>query len=722
MADDPPNARLPAAVLELSEAIASLSAERSLQPVLQRIADLAREAVGARYAALGVADAEGRILEFHTSGITPEERAAIGPLPRGHGLLGVLIREGDPVRIPDIARDPRSSGFPPNHPPMTALLGVPIWAADGRVLGDLYLTDRLDGREFDEDDERLAMLLARHAAVAIENAAKNDELERRLDQLASLRLFGEAIGGELDVERALEVAASRAAGLLGASLVAIALLEPDGRTFVFEAVSGRRGRRLLGLRAPADRSMLGVVARTREAEIVEDLANDPRVNLRVLEAAGGRTGLWAPLVTGERVVGALMALDPTGGRFGDADPRLAEAIAQQAAVAIDNARLYERARREASTSRALLRVTRALNASLRLEEILQLIVDAAAELIGTPAVAVYLLKPGSSELEIAAARALAPPPAGSPALSPANSLAGLVVGGRGPAVVAETRDRPELAFPNLRDGTTPRSVAVAPIRVAGKTLGAIEAYSTEPNHFSEDDQALLAAFADQAATAIESARLYSQAGELALLQERDRIAKELHDGIIQTIYAVGLNVDYCRLALREDPDEVERRLAEAGAGLNRAIEEIRGYIRDLTRQAGDEPDLREAVRALAGEYARSGPDRPRVTVEVDDAAATALPAGRRADVLRIVREALANASRHAGVGEVKVCAGVDQARLVLSVVDNGVGFDVAAASAEGHHGLRNMVARARGLGGHLDLRSSPGRGTSVELVVPLNPS
>src|SRR4051812_15241960 len=161
--------RLSASLVVLSDALAGLAAERSLSRVLQRIADLAREVVGARYAALGLADDTGRIFDFITSGLTPQERAAIGPLPRGHGLLGVLIREGRPVRTARISSDPRSSGFPPNHPPMTSLLGVPI-TLNHRVLGDLYLTDKIDAAEFDEHDERLALLLARHAAVAIQNA------------------------------------------------------------------------------------------------------------------------------------------------------------------------------------------------------------------------------------------------------------------------------------------------------------------------------------------------------------------------------------------------------------------------------------------------------------------------------------------------------------------------------------------------------------------------
>ena len=729
--------RLSDTIVVLSDAVAALTAERSPRTVLQRIADLAREVIGTRYAALGLADEHGQITDFFTSGLTPQERAAIGPLPRGHGLLGVLIREGRPVRLPNLGRDPRSSGFPPNHPPMTTLLGVPIQLGD-RILGDLYLTDRLDGREFDEDDEHLALLLARHAGVAIENARLNDDLERRLEQVSSLRAFGQVIGQELDAERALQLVVERSAELLRASLVAIALKDPTTDAYTFEAAAGRRARRLLGLRIAGDAGMSGQVARTGRGEIVEDVARDERVSLRVLEAVGGTAGLWAPLLAGDRVVGTLMALDRLDGcPFEPADLRLAEAIGQQVAAAIENARLYERARQEASTSRALLGVTRAMNASLRLEDILQLVVDSLAELIGTPAVAVYLSVEHGREVELAATRALAlqdgsgrsiasrdspSRDANSRQPEPVSGLARLVVGGLGPSVVADTRDRPDLAFPTLRDGSVPRSVAVAPIRMGERVLGVIEAYSTEPGHFTDDDSALLGAFADQAATAIESARLYGQARELTLLQERDRIAKELHDGIIQTIYAVGLNLDYCRLALREAPDEVEARLGDAAAGLNRAIADIRGYILDLTHRVDGTPSLRDAAEGLAREHSRTGPPgqlSPSIRIDVAEDASTALPPARRLEVVQALREALSNASRHAGATEIVVTARLDRGRLVLTVADDGVGFDPSAAREAGHHGLRNMATRARQLDGRLDVRSRPGGGTRVELSVPL---
>jgi len=304
-----------------------------------------------------------------------------------------------------------------------------------------------------------------------------------------------------------------------------------------------------------------------------------------------------------------------------------------------------------------------------------------------------------------------------------SNLGALVLEGEGPRVVADTHDRPDLALPTLRDGSTPRSVAISPIRLSERVLGVIEAYSTEPNHFSDEDTALLAAFADQAATAIETARLFGQARELALLQERDRIAKELHDGIIQTIYAVGLTLDYCRLTLRENPDDVEERLGSATDGLNRAISDIRNYILNLTHRVGGAEGLREAAERLAQEYAPGATPLGApiaITVDVSDEASTAVSPERRAEIVQVLREALANAVRHAQPSAVTITGRVNGGRLVLQVTDDGIGFDVGTGSSEDHHGLRNMTNRARMLDGHLDLASARGRGTSVTLVVPLS--
>ena len=161
----------------LDDATRAITEVLDLETVLQLIVDRVRELLDARYAALGMEDPQGRIERFITSGITAEERAAIGPPPRGHGLLALIIREGRSYRIPEISAHPDSYGFPPNHPPMHSLLGVPI-SVHGRAVGDLYLTDKQGASEFDATDQRVVELFARHAGVAIENTRLHDHLAR----------------------------------------------------------------------------------------------------------------------------------------------------------------------------------------------------------------------------------------------------------------------------------------------------------------------------------------------------------------------------------------------------------------------------------------------------------------------------------------------------------------------------------------------------------------
>lgn len=165
----------PDAIEALDDATRAIAEVKDLEAALQLIVDRVRTLVDARYAALGIAGPDGTMQRFITAGLSADERARIGPLPRGHGLLGLIIREGTTFRIPDIAGHPASSGFPPFHPPMHTFLGVPI-IREGRPIGELYLTDKGGGLAFDADDQRLVELFARHAAIAMENARLHDRI------------------------------------------------------------------------------------------------------------------------------------------------------------------------------------------------------------------------------------------------------------------------------------------------------------------------------------------------------------------------------------------------------------------------------------------------------------------------------------------------------------------------------------------------------------------
>jgi signal transduction histidine kinase len=166
----------------LVEAGMMLAAERSLDSVLQRITDVACTLLDARFGALGVLDDQGGLTRFITSGLDEDARRSIGAPPVGRGILGVLMREPKPLRLRDLARDPRAFGFPPNHPPMHSFLGVPI-VFKGKFIGNLYLTEKQGVEEFSKEDEKLAVTLAAQAAVAIENASLYEELRRSYEEL-----------------------------------------------------------------------------------------------------------------------------------------------------------------------------------------------------------------------------------------------------------------------------------------------------------------------------------------------------------------------------------------------------------------------------------------------------------------------------------------------------------------------------------------------------------
>lgn len=168
---------LRAAIDALDDATRAIAGELDLERVLQIIVDSVRDLVKARYAALGIVDSVGRIEQFITSGINAEQRAAIGPLPRGLGLLGLIIRAGVAYRIPDIGVHPAAAGFPPNHPPMRSFLGVPI-RTEGEPIGNFYLTDKQGSAQFGEQDQRLVEMFALHAGIAIQNARLHERAQR----------------------------------------------------------------------------------------------------------------------------------------------------------------------------------------------------------------------------------------------------------------------------------------------------------------------------------------------------------------------------------------------------------------------------------------------------------------------------------------------------------------------------------------------------------------
>jgi signal transduction histidine kinase len=344
-----PGALDEARLRRLLDAGRALVADLDVEGVLDRLLETAREMTGARYAALGILDDERVALErFITRGIDPETHRAIGDLPSGRGVLGVLINEPHALRLDDVGEHPLSYGFPPQHPPMHTFLGVPVLIR-GEVWGDLYLTEKAGGEPFNVGDEQIAEILAEWAAIAIANARlyegveqRRVELERVVRRLEATTAIARAVGGETELPRVLELIVKRGRALLDSR--AVVLLLVDGEDFVIAANAGEVRSSARGGRFPIGDSTSGEVLRSQHPRRIDDTA-DLRVSADRLGVKLAHNALLAPLSFRGQPVGVLAAFDPASGEpFTVEDERLVLGLAASAATAVGTAQTVERDR------------------------------------------------------------------------------------------------------------------------------------------------------------------------------------------------------------------------------------------------------------------------------------------------------------------------------------------------------------------------------------------
>ncbi|MGH2936885.1 MAG: sensor histidine kinase [Solirubrobacterales bacterium] len=329
----------------LVEVGSALLSELDLEAVLEAVVEAARDLTDAAYAAIGVLDSDRRELErFIYLGIDEETRREIGPLPRGRGVLGELIRHPRPLRLPDVDQHPHSYGFPPGHPPMHTFLGVPV-TIRGEAYGNLYMTEKRGGVEFDEADEAAATTLAGWAAIAIENArlytalsTREAETERALRRAETSSDIARAVGGETDVGRVLDLIVKRARALVEARTVLV-LLRRAGRLVVV-AQAGHVGAEVEELTIPTDDAVFQAAMQERVSQHLEP--GTPPSEARLRERLGAEAALVVPLLFRGRAAGTLVALDrETAGDFDEEDLRLLQAFAATAAIAVATAQSVE---------------------------------------------------------------------------------------------------------------------------------------------------------------------------------------------------------------------------------------------------------------------------------------------------------------------------------------------------------------------------------------------
>lgn len=534
-------------VHSLLEAVLSVGRELDLPQVLRRIVEAAVVLVDAEYGALGVIGDDARLAQFLPVGVSEEQIEAIGPLPSGHGILGELIRHPAPLRLEEIAGHPASHGFPAHHPPMHSFLGVPIRIRD-EVFGNLYLTEKRGGKEFDGEDETVLSTLAVAAGVAIDNARLYEEARSRQRWLeANAEITGGLLSG-IEETSVLELIVEHARRILGADLGVLALPVEGDDGITMAIATGIDADAHRGLTLPREGSFTGAAMTANEPLTSADIQHDPRV----------------------------VAGPPRFGGLG-------------------------------------------------------------------PAVAVPMATPQ---------------------------------GVRGALLLARA------------EGEAP---------------------------FTQAETAPLMGFAGSAALAMELADRRRSAEQLLLLEDHDRIARDLHDLAIQRLFATGMTL---QSAVRfVDHPQASERLLRAVDDLDETIKIIRSTIFGL--RSHDSGSGRQGLRVRTARAVEQAVPALGFTpsLRMEGLIDTDVPAPVAEHVVAVLAEALSNITRHARAGAADVSLVVGSGTLVLTVCDDGVGIPEDGRRS----GLANLAQRAEKLGGTLTLETPEHGGTRLIWRVPLQP-
>lgn len=547
--------------------------------------------------------------------------------------------------------------------------------------------------------------------------------EMRSGTLEALNQAALAISRDLDLETTLQHIVDSARDLVSARYAALGLFNPQGslETFIYSGLSEEQAEQID--HPPQGRGLLKAVLEAQEPIREADIADHP-------QSVGFPAGhpsmtafLGVPIKIEDQVLGNLYLTDKTdGSEFDKGDEELIQVFSSHAALAIKNARLFrsslDRGRELSQRNReleTLFAVARATGSSAVLEDVVARALDEVLASTEAHAGEIFLLDEASAELVLAVHRGEAPEALRTrPRLSIGEGIPGRVAeSGRTMTASDLSADKSYLRAGLGEAGFA--SLVSVPLKTKGEVLGTLDLASKTQRAFTDRDLALLEAIGHLIGTAVENARLYDEVGRLAVIEERSRIGMDLHDGVIQSIYAVGLTLETVQQLTAHDPDKAGELLDQAITSLNDVIRDIRNFILDL-RPRRFEGDLIEGLTRLAREFQAN--TLVELDLSLDPSLAKSLPPSMSRAVFFTAQEGLANIARHARAEHAQMVLASDDDHAVLRISDDGLGFVPEEQDQSVGHGLANMEARAKELGGSFGIQSEPGAGTIIRLRLP----
>jgi len=630
----------------------------------------------------------------------------------GNGLTEYVIRTREPLLLKE---DPLAHlgelGIEAIGPVSLSWLGVPLMVGE-RVLGVMAVQSYAKPGVYGEHDRDLLASIANPAAIGLQNAQLFEEARSRAEQLAVVNRIASAASATLYLDDLMGTVYEEIASVFRADGFFIALYDRDANELDY------RFRVDQGVRVPSERLPLGeglssiVVSEKRSLVIRNERERDSLLPAPHLPGTLPPTVSWlgAPMLAGERVVGVISVQAHRSHAWGEEDQMLLFTIADQVAMALDNARLFDELEQRVQELEALYKADAKLYRRLDLDQVLQTLVDIALDILQADKGSLMVWDERRERLVVRVATGFAPETMAQMSFAPGEGSAGRVAVTGEPAIVEDTHTDPSVVT-RITEQEGIRSFLHVPIEIGGKIFGVFNVDYAYPRAFGDHEMRLFMALAQRAAMAIETAQLHAQAQELAVMEERGRIARDLHDAVTQTLFSASLIAEVLPRIWEQDADQGLERLEELRGLTRGALAEMRTLLLELRPLSLAEAELGELLRQLVDSIA----GRARVSVTLEIGQEYPLPPDVKVALYRIAQEALNNVAKHAQASQSKVSLRCAPRKLELEISDDGRGFDVSGVPRD-RLGLGIMRERAESVGATIEIESRIGCGTRVRVV------
>ena len=533
---------------------------------------------------------------------------------------------------------------------------------------------------------------------------------QRSRDLEALYRADEVLYSSLRLDEVLQALVDVATDVLRADMTSVLIWDERHEHLIPGATRGFKPDVVAQMSHAPGEGVTTIVALTGQPIAVEDAMTDPRVAHRITDVEGIRSLLHVPIKVNGEVFGVFGVNYRQPRALAGEEERVMLALAHRAAVAIENARLFAESEQRLLELEALYRADETLHRSLRLDDVLRALADVARDVLAADKTAVYVWDSEAHHLGMAVAHGFSPESIATP-LRPSEDLGIDPARGAELVIIDEARNDPRLS-PRLKEVIEREGIEAAlavPVTLGGRLFGAFAVAYCHRHATKQEEARLVQALAHRAGLAIQNARLFEQAQQAATAEERQRLARELHDAVTQTLFSASLIAEVVPKLWDRNQAEARRRLDELRRLTRGALAEMRTLLLELRPAALVETPFGQLLRQL-GEATSSRAD---LFVDVQtDGQELALPAEVQIGLYRIAQEAFNNIAKHAAASRVQVQVRWVADGLGLHVCDDGRGFDLAA-TPPGRLGVGIMHERARGIGARLRISSRLGGGTRV---------